>query len=142
MDYTVHQDPKALDSTGYMEIGPGKYAAQHWQYGFLFIREDAFSVSEGIVLKYFPDYDHYGTNDIPRMPGLAIASELRSAAQSLKSASAVEVSRLLALPSWQSTGLDSELAAHRSQMRAMLDEIASALEQAYRAGGYACILGM
>ena len=142
MEYTVHRYPNALNSTGYMEIGPGKYSGQHWQSGFLFVWEDAFTLAEGIVQKHFAAYDHFGTNDIPKDSGLAIASDLRSAAQSLNFADATEAAQVLFVPSWLTDGFASELANHRSQMQAMLRAVADELEHAYDAGEFACVLGM
>lgn len=80
--YQIRTDPKAkeLDSTGYMEIGPGRYNKKHWQPGFLFIWEDAFGMAEGIVTKHFPSYDHFGMNDISNKIGKEIITEWRTAA--------------------------------------------------------------
>lgn len=142
MDYTVYRDPEELDSTGYMEIGTGKYSGKHWQPGFVFVWEDAFSMVEGIVAKHLSDYDHFGMNDIPRQSGLAIASDLRQAAAVLVAASATEVSELLALPDWLRARFDIELVQHRDEIRAMLVAIATRLEAAYQTEDFACILGV
>jgi hypothetical protein len=142
MDYTVYRDPKSLDSTGYMEIGPGKYSGQHWQEGFLFIWEDAFSIAEGIIVRNFPEYDHFGMNDIPRFPGLMTASDLRRAACALGSAKSTEASGLLFIPDWLITAFTADLAGRRDEMQAMLTAIADVLEQAYRSKDHVCILGM
>ena len=58
MDYRVRRTKAELDSSGYMEIGPGQYSGKHWQDGFLFVWEDAFGMAEGIIVKHYPDYDH------------------------------------------------------------------------------------
>ena len=54
MDYRIRRNPEELDSTGYVEIGPGEYSGHHWQKSFLFVWEDAFVHAEGIVRKHFP----------------------------------------------------------------------------------------
>ena len=142
MDYTVHRDPKSLSSTGYMEIGPGKYSGQHWQKGFLFVREDAFSIAEGIIVKHLSEYDQFGMNDIPRVPGLMIASDLRRAASLLGSVKSIEASELLFVPDWLIAAFTADLAGRRGEMQAMLTAVADALEQAYQSEDHACILGM
>ena len=83
MDYRIRRDPAELDSTGYIEIGPGRYAGRHWQPGFLFVWEDAFGMAEGIVVRHLPEYDHFDMNDIPRAVGLTIVADWRSAAAQL-----------------------------------------------------------
>src|SRR5438128_10862593 len=35
MDYRVRRRKSELESTGYMEIGPGKYSGELWRDGFL-----------------------------------------------------------------------------------------------------------
>jgi hypothetical protein len=40
MDYRIRHNKAELDSTGYMEIGPGRYTGSHWQDGFIFVWED------------------------------------------------------------------------------------------------------
>ncbi len=142
MDYTVHRDPKSLGSTGYMEIGPGMYSGQHWQEEFLFIWEDAFSIAEGIIVKNLPEYDHFGMNDIPRIPGLMIASDLRRAACALGSAKSTEASGLLFIPDWLIAAFTADLSDRRDEMGVMLTAVADALEQAYQSKDHACILGM
>lgn len=37
MDYRIRKTKAELDSTGFMEIGPGRYSGEHWQEGFLFV---------------------------------------------------------------------------------------------------------
>jgi hypothetical protein len=142
MDYAVYRDPTTLPSTGFMEIGPGKYSGKHWQRGFLFIWFDAFIIAEGILLRHFSEYDHLGMNDIPRQCGEAIVSELRSAAETLVSADEDTAFACLSLPAWINSDFGAELALHRVEMQAMLNEIASALETVYQTEGFACVLGM
>ena len=142
MEYSVYRDPKTLDSTGYMEIGPGRYSGKHWQQGFLFVWEDAFSIAEGIFTRHFTDYDHFAMNDIPRDSGLAIASDLRYAAILLNTVDAKVAIELLSLPEWARADFSAELVKHRDDIQVMLNEIASTLEQAYQTDDYACVLGM
>lgn len=142
MDYTAYRYAKTLGSTGFMEIGAGKYSGQHWQEGFLYVWEDAFTIAEGIVAKHHAPYDHCGMNDIPRESGLAIAKDLRSAAAALPTSDGPEAIRLLALPNWLIEDFLCEFPERRSQMQALLVAIARTLEQAYVAEDYACILGV
>lgn len=142
MDYAVYRDPAVLPSTGFMEIGPGKYSGKHWQRGFVFIWSDAFTIAEGIFLRHFPEYDHLGMNDIPRECGEAILSDLRTAAETLKSADQVTASSSLSLPKWIQADFRAEFELHRVEIQAMLNEIASALEMAYQTESFACVLGM
>ena len=83
MDYRVRRAKSELESTGYIEIGPGKYSGEHWQDGFLFIWEDAFGMAEGILTKHFPKYDHFSMNYIPKDIGQKIVAEWRDVADRL-----------------------------------------------------------
>jgi hypothetical protein len=142
MDYTVYRDANKLGSTGFIEIGVGNYSGRHWQEGFLFVWEDAFTIAEGIVARHHASYDHCGMNDIPRESGLAIAKDLRSAAAAVPTIDGPDAIRLLALPRWLIESFLREFPEQRFQMQALLEAIASTLEQAYVAEDYACILGV
>jgi len=125
-----------------MEIGPGKYSGDHWQDGFIFILDDSFSLMEGIIERHFPEYDHYGMNDIPRESGLAIASDLRIASLTLGDTNPKDSLDISVLFGIQSRWGERALVDHRGELQIMLDEVAATLEQAYLTGDYACILGM
>jgi hypothetical protein len=77
VDYRVRRETSELDSTGYVEIGPGKYDGTHSQDGFLFVWEDAFDMAEGIVAKHVPTYDHFSITDIPKEVGQKVIAEWR-----------------------------------------------------------------
>jgi len=142
VDYLIRRDTGELDSTGYVEIGPGRYAGRHWQAGFLFVWEDAFGMAEGIVARHLPEYDHFGMNDVPRETGLRITAEWRRAAELLPGLSAAEVHAALNLGAVYRSRLDAEVEAHRAEIAAMLRELAAECEQFYAAGDWVCVLGI
>jgi len=142
MDYQVRQDPTALESTAFMEIGPGPYSGNHWQPGFIFIRDDAFSVAEGVFFKHFPGYDHYEMNEIPRAEGEAISAELRIVASALSETPIRDAIDLLGVSGWIRVDLSAEIDDHRAEIRTMLVQIADAMTSAYKQHDYACVLGM
>lgn len=119
MDYRIRRNKQDLDSTGYVEIGPGKYSGQHWQQGFLFVREDAFGLAEGIVTKHFPEYDHLSMNDMPKIVGRKIAAEWREVAPRIAGMTAAEVRSALNLPDWYAE-LEIELTSSQSEITNML----------------------
>jgi hypothetical protein len=142
MDYRIRRNKNELDSTGYMEIGPGRYSGQHWQDEFLFVWEDAFEMAEGILAKHFPAYDHLGMNDIPRDIGIRIIAEWREVAGKLKEMTTIEAHRALELPNWYLPGLETEITAHGEEIAAMLRDISDECDCYYRQGDWICILGM
>ncbi len=142
MDYLIRRDTSELDSTGYVEVGPGRYARKHWQPGFLFVWEDAFGMAEGIVARHLPEYDHFAMNDVPRGAGLRITTDWRQAADLLPGLSAAEVHDVLNLGAAYRDRLDAEVEAHRAEIAVMLRELAAECERFYAAGDWVCILGI
>lgn len=142
MDYKLYRDPGGLESTGYMEIGPGKYAGAHWQAGFVFIWGDAFGMAEGILSKHFLRYDHCNVNDIPKETGTRIIAEWRSVAERLPNLSPYEAHKALNAQASYREYLEDEIASHRNQIATMLREVADAAEKYYQQGDWICILGM
>jgi hypothetical protein len=142
VDYRIRRDPSELDSTGYMEIGPGKYSGQHWQPGFLFLWEDAFGMAEGIVARHVPNYDHFSMTDVPKEVGQKIVAEWREAAQDLADMSAEEIRTALNLVATYHERLESEVDAHKAEIANMLRELADACSEFYERGDWVCILGM
>jgi hypothetical protein len=142
VDYAIRHRSSDLDSTGYMEIGPGRYDGKHWQDGFLFVREDAFGVAEGILARHLPEYDHFGMNDIPREVGLAVAADWREVAGRLPTASAAEVQLALNLGASYRQRLDEEVAARRVVIADLLRSLAEGFERFYRESEWVCVLGM
>jgi hypothetical protein len=142
MDYKVLTQKKDLDSTGYIEIGPGKYSGYHWQDGFIFIWEDAFNIAEGIIIKYFANYDHFSMNDIPYEIGLKIINGWRNVAQNLNELNPEEACQILNLsgPYWDR--LDNEIASHREDIIEMLNILANKCEEFYTNNKWICILGI
>ncbi|MDH5178185.1 MAG: hypothetical protein OEZ39_00840 [Gammaproteobacteria bacterium] len=142
MDYQIRRKKSELDSTGYMEIGPGKYAGKHWQEGFLFVWEDAFGMAEGVVLKYFNSYDHFGMNEIPKDTGVLISAEWRKAADNLPAADASEYPSLLNLDAAYRSNLEAEVSGNKQSISQLLIELADSLDEFYKTEDWVCILGM
>lgn len=142
MDYRIRRNPSELESTGYMEIGPGKYSGLNWQDGFLFVWEDAFGMAEGILAKYLPEYDHFGMNDVAKEVGLQVISEWRRVADVLGSLGLEEACRALNLEASYHGGFEDDVAADRGPIAALLRELADECERFYRQGEWICILGV
>ena len=142
MDYRIRKDPSELDSTGYIEIGPGRYSGHHWQPGFLFVWEDAFGMAEGLIARHLPEYDHFGMNDIPRTTGLAIVAEWREAAAELPGLNDEAVHTRLSLDASYRTWAGPEIAAHRPDIARLLGDLADECEVFYGQGEWICVLGM
>ncbi|MBM4394662.1 MAG: hypothetical protein FJ087_03105 [Deltaproteobacteria bacterium] len=100
-DWGVRRTPGELDSTAYIEIGPGRYSGKHWQAGFVFIGEAAFLMAEGLVRREFPGYDRFGINEIPAEVGTRIIEAWRAASTRLVGVSPDEACTALALPGRQ-----------------------------------------
>jgi len=142
MDYLIRREAADLDSTGYMEIGPGRYSGKHWQNEFLFVWEDAFEMAEGILAAYFPAYDHFSMNDIPKELGTKVIEEWQHAAMVLHRAAPAEAATLLRLVASYCTGLEIEIADHRGAISAMLKELAAECKSFYETEEWVCVLGM
>ncbi len=142
MDYEIRRKKSDLDSTGYMEIGPGKYSGKHWQDGFLFVCENSFGVAEGIIMKHFKDYDHYGINNIPKEEGLSISSEWLHVASALKNAGKDECQKLLNLDVVYKKYMEAEVFENRASIIKLLVELSNSFEQFYKMEEWICILGV
>jgi hypothetical protein len=142
MDYLIRRKATGLDSTAYMEIGPGRYSGKHWQEGFLFVGEDAFKMAEGILARHFPDYDHFAMNQIPMEVGMKIIDEWQQAADALHHAIPSEAARLLRLDASRHAGLENEITRHADAIAAMLKELSSECRAFYERDGWICVLGM
>jgi hypothetical protein len=142
VDYRIRREKSEPDSTGYMEVGRGKYSGRHWQEGFLFIWEDAFGMAEGILAKHVPNYDHFSMTDVPRDVGLKVIAEWRDIAERLAGMSPQEVHAALNLAASYRDRLDSEVDAHRSEIAGMLRELAAACSSFYEREEWVCVLGM
>jgi hypothetical protein len=142
MDYRVFHRKADLDSTAYMEIGPGKYSGAHWQDGFLFVPEDAFGMAEGILVKHLPSYDHFAMNDLPKDTGRKITTEWRDVAGRLSSLSGEQAHTALNLGASYRTRLDAEVVPYKSEIASLLRELADACDKFYEQQDWVCILGM
>lgn len=143
MDFRVHRETAELGgSTQYVEVGPGRYAGEHWQDGFLFIREDAFGIAEGIVTKHFPGYSHFGTNDISMDVGRAVIAEWRDVAGRLIAMSIEQVCDALHLEAAYRSYDVAEIDSHRSEIARMLNQLADGCEEFYEREEWVCVLGV
>lgn len=142
MDYRIRRRKADLDSTGYMEIGLGKYCGQHWQEGFLFVREDAFVMAEWIVAKHFPDYDHLAPNNIPKNLGSKVTAEWQDVAARLQGMSAEQAHFALRLNISYHAWFDAEFEAHKADIAGMLQSLGRECNTFYEQGEWLCILGV
>lgn len=141
MDYKIRTKKGELDSTGYMEIGPGRYSGSHWNEGFIFVWEDAFGFAEGIVQTHFPD-DHFSMNDIPSDIAAKIADDWRHASEAIRTLSLPEASQLLNLQASFRSSMEEELGQDCESISGMLAELADWLRSFHRKSEWICILGM
>lgn len=142
MDYRIRRNTRDLDSTGYMEIGPGQYQGKHWQDGFLFVWEDAFGMAEGILSHHLPEYNHFGINEMPRAVGLAVTAEWRDVAGRLPRMTSTQAHLALHLQLSYGDRLDEEVVTHREAIAALLRTLADACERFYDNSAWVCILGV
>lgn len=143
IDYTIYRDAAELDGTQFFEIGRGRYSGLHWQEGFIFISEDAFAMVEGILVKLFPDYDHFAMNDIQKEIGIRIVSEWRDAATMLKLAtSPTEAADILRAHESYRHGLEEFLFSDREKIGTLLSKLADECESFYQSNEWICVLGM
>lgn len=142
MDYEIKRKKSEIDSTDYMEIGPGKYSGEHWQDGFLFVSEDAFGMAERIVMKHFKDYDHFGMNDIPKEIGTIISSEWLRVASLLTTANQDEYQELLNLDAIYRDYMAIEVSKNKERIIKLLTELGNSFKQFYKNEEWVCILGM
>jgi hypothetical protein len=142
MDYTIRRARAELDSTGYIEIGPGRYSGAHWQDGFLFVWEDAFGMAEGILAKHLVDYDHFGTNDLPSEVGRRVTAEWREVAKRLCSMTAEQAHAALNLGASYTMRLDGEVIPHQAEIAHLLTALADACDGFYEQQEWVCILGV
>ena len=141
MDYRIRRSGSELDSTGYVEITPGKFTGARWRDGSLFIPEDAFTVVEGVVARYFPGYDHAAMNDIPKDLGISVVSEWREIAEWLPVMKADEVRVALNVTTWFGASFDDELTNHRADLIELLRGLADGCDEFYSRGDWLCVLG-
>lgn len=142
VDYRIYRKKADLDSTAYIEIGPGKYSGQHWQDDFLFVSEDAFGMAEGIVRKHSPEYDHFSMNDIPRTAGQKVITEWRDVAGKIKNMNPDEIRAALNLNASYRDYLEAQVLSHSDEIVYMLSELAERCDDFYERENWVCILGM
>lgn len=143
IDYSIYRNAVALDSTGFFEIGPGRYSGKHWQDGFVFVWEDAFATAEGLVVRYFPDYDHFSMNDIQKGVGLKITGAWRDASTKLNFVrDSSETAELLNIKESYRNHLEPIAFSDRERIAVMLSQLADECESFYKSDEWICMLGM
>jgi hypothetical protein len=142
MDYSIRRHPEDLESTGFVEIGPGRYTGKHWQEGFIFVWEDAFGMAEGIIARHLQTYDHLSPNDIHRTDGRSIIDDWRKAAALLPNFNPTEAHTLLNVEATYGTSLVEEVANHQAEIGRFLGQLADDVERFYRHSEWVCILGV
>ena len=106
------------------------------------MREDVFGVTEGIVLRYFPDYNPLGPNDIPIVIGLAIAEDWQKASEKLVISDPHEVLSILNLEGEYGQFIFNEIQNNKVSIAKMLSELAALVKDFYNANEWICILGI
>jgi hypothetical protein len=142
MDYRLRHKKAELESTCYMEIGPGTYAGLHWQDGFVFVRDDAFGVAEGIVERHFPNYGHIYMNDIPQAVARKIIADWRAVADRLPNLDRSTIQRDMNLSAARFADLPNEIESDRLEVAGFLRSLADECENFLRQNDWMCILGM
>ena len=141
MDYRIRRAKSDLNSTGYIEVGAGKYTGAPRRDGSLFVLEDAFTVVEGVVARHFPSYDHLATNDIPKDIGKLIVSEWREIAEWLPVLKPDEARVALNVATWFGASLDDELTTQRAAVIELLRGLADGCDDFYSREEWICVLG-
>ena len=142
VDFQIYEDPAQLDSTAFFEIGPGPYTNKHWQPGFIFVAEDAFSMAEGIVARHFPAYDHFAVNTMPKSVSTRIIAEWAHAAAQITNLEAKACARLLNFDAAYRYGLDDILQRQRAEIARFLNDLASKCSRINADAESLCVLGM
>jgi hypothetical protein len=145
VDYLLRYHPEELDSTGYIEIGPGPYRGRHWQPGFVFVWEDAFTFAEGIIATHAREYDHFSMNDIPSPVACEIAMDWRRAADLLDRALLKQAGDALHLERAYhgATGETREqLETRAPEIATMLRKLAEAVERYAERAECVAVLGI
>jgi hypothetical protein len=139
-EFWIRWNPSELESTAYLEVGPGRYGGRHWQDGYLFIGDDAFRMAEGLLRRHFPGYDRFAINEIPRAVGAKVIADWRTAAGRLSDATPEVACEALGLPAHED--VVAEVAARGEEISAMLYALADACEGFYRREEWSSVLGI
>jgi hypothetical protein len=142
LDFSIYHDPSELDSTGYMEIGPGRYTGSHWQEGFLFVWCSAFTLAEGIIRKYFPSYDRLAMNDIPKTPGLLVIDDWCKAARALPVVDLATSSSVLNIDLSVDNHLQEVIQTNCHQIAQLLGQLADECSHFYAHDDWMCVQGI
>lgn len=142
MDYKIRREKEELESTGFIEIGPGRCTGKHWQDGCLFIWEDSFGMAEGIILKHFKDYDHMSENEIPKQTMMNIIREWKTAATLISKEDLENSWKILNGHQMYAAYLKDELKENIEQIKEMLIELAAECESFCRNDKWIFVLGV
>lgn len=141
-DYSVIKDIKELKGSGYYQICPGKFNGRFWQQECVFVREDVFGVTEGIIYNHYPNYNSMGINDIPKALGLEIAASWEKAASELLTADSNNVLPILFLEGEYGEFMFEDIMANKVTISKMLGELAIILRDFYETNDLISILGI
>jgi hypothetical protein len=142
MNFTIWKSKNELSGTGYVEICQGKFKGKHWQDGSSFVEEEAFGITEGIILKYFPDFDHFKPNEIPKIIGLEIAEAWNNAASQLLTSDSNELLSILNLEGKYGQFMFEKIQANIHPIANMFNELSTLLSVYYSANEWICVLGI
>ncbi|NWG29661.1 MAG: hypothetical protein HXY48_14185 [Ignavibacteriaceae bacterium] len=142
MDFTVWKGKDKLSGTGYIEICQGKYKGKHWQDGSSYVEEEAFGITEGIILKYYPDFDHFKPNEIPKITGLEIAEAWNNAASQLLKSDSNELLSILNLEGEYGQFMFEKIQANILPIANMLKELSTLFRDYYAANEWVSVLGI
>jgi len=125
-----------------VEIFPGKYCNKPDHKDFLYVDEDVFFYVERMIYRYFEEYEHWGSNDIPKEIGLKIINDWRISGNKLDKLSAREAYLELGynLSDINDFAMNSMVEEKRLIAKLMLD-LASECEKIYQENDWMCILG-
>lgn len=142
MDYRIRQSSEELESTGFIEIGPGKFNGKHWNKGFIFIWEDAFGMAEGIISKHNSDYDHFAFNDLNKQQGNLIIQDWKKAADLIDNNDLESALIVLNANDTYGSEMIDELKDFKDSIQQMLVGLCTFCEEHYRTNDWMCVLGV
>jgi len=142
MKYAIHREIGQLNSTGYIEIGPGRYSGKHWQSGFIFVAVDSFSMAAGIVEKHFHTFNHFGINEVPKEIGIKIIEEWQTASEMMFQMPIEDAPELLNLFSANRYALENELKNNQKEISSFLADLSMECKRFYENQEWLCMLGL
>jgi len=142
LEYNLYKSKEDLESTAYLEIGPGPYTGKHWQKGYTFISEQSFIFIEGIIEKYFPEYDHYDMNNIPKGAIEKIIKNLEDVSENIPEMDYQEIENALGLKNSFGSKHESEIMENKEDIRKFIKNVYLDLKLHTINADEICILGI